>query len=230
MSSGRKILSAVEIRKSFKSPGGGLTEVLKGASLDVFENESVSISGESGAGKTTFLNIAAALESPDAGEVHWLGRRIDALSNSAQSALRAEFMGFVFQNCCLIPELNARENVEFAARIAGRHRGRKSRERAEGLLEFAGLGGRMRHLPSQLSGGEKQRVAIARALMNEPSVILADEPTGNLDERTGEAVMQMLLSLCSEGRASLRLITHNPDFARRTSRSVRISHGIACEV
>ena len=138
--------------------------------------------------------------------------------------------GFVFQNCCLIPELDARENVEFAARIAGRHIGRKSRERAEGLLEFAGLGGRMRHLPSQLSGGEKQRVAIARALMNEPSVILADEPTGNLDERTGEAVMQMLLSLCSEGRASLLLITHNPDFARRTSRSVRISQGIACEV
>ena len=224
MSSGAKILSAVEIRKSFKSPGGGMTEVLKGASLDVFENESVSISGESGAGKTTFLNIAAALESPDAGEVHWLGRRIDALSNSAQAALRAEFMGFVFQNCCLIPELDARENVEFAARIAGRHIGRKSRERAEGL------GGRMRHLPSQLSGGEKQRVAIARALMNEPSVILADEPTGNLDERTGEAVMQMLLSLCSEGRASLLLITHNPDFARRTSRSVRISQGIACEV
>lgn len=88
----------------------------------------------------------------------------------------------------------------------------------------------MRHLPSQLSGGEKQRVAIARALMNEPAVILADEPTGNLDERTGEAVMQMLLSLCSEGRASLLLITHNPDFARRTSRSVRISQGIACEV
>lgn len=229
MSRGEKILTATGIRKSFKLPGGGLTEVLKGASLDVFENESVSISGESGAGKTTFLNIAAALEAPDAGEVRWGGRRIDSLSNSAQAALRAEFMGFVFQNCCLIPELDARENVEFAARIAGRHRGRRSRERAEGLLEFAGLGDRMRHLPSQLSGGEKQRVAIARALMNEPSVILADEPTGNLDERTGEAVMGMLLSLCSGGRASLLLITHNPDFARRTSRSVRISQGVACE-
>ena len=207
MSRGEKILTATGIRKSFKSPGGGLTEVLKGASLDVFENESVSISGESGAGKTTFLNIAAALEAPDAGEVRWGGRRIDSLSNSAQAALRAEFMGFVFQNCCLIPELDARENVEFAARIAGRHRGRRSRERAEGLLEFAGLGDRMRHLPSQLSGGEKQRVAIARALMNEPSVILADEPTGNLDERTGEAVMGMLLSLCSVSYTHLTLPT-----------------------
>lgn len=225
-----KILSAVEIRKAFKSPDGGLTEVLKGASLDVCESESVSICGESGAGKTTFLNIIAGLESPDSGEVLWDGRRIDLLSNSKQAALRARFMGFVFQNCCLIPELNARENVEFAARIAGVYERRKSRARAEELLEFTGLGGRMKHLPSQLSGGEKQRVAVARALMNNPSVILADEPTGNLDEKTGESVMEMLLSLCGSGRASLVLITHNPDFARRTSKCVRISGGVAQSV
>ena len=225
-----KILSAVEIRKAFKSPDGGLTEVLKGASLDVCENESVSICGESGAGKTTFLNIIAGLESPDSGEVLWDGRRIDLLSNSKQAALRARFMGFVFQNCCLIPELNARENLEFAARIAGVYERRKSRARAEELLEFTGLGGRMKHLPSQLSGGEKQRVAVARALMNNPSVILADEPTGNLDEKTGESVMEMLLSLCGSGRASLILITHNPDFARRTSKCVRISGGVAQSV
>ena len=225
-----KILSAVEIRKAFKSPDGGLTEVLKGASLDVCESESVSICGESGAGKTTFLNIIAGLESPDSGEVLWDGRRIDLLSNSKQAALRARFMGFVFQNCCLIPELNARENVEFAARIAGVYERRKSRARAEKLLEFTGLGGRMKHLPSQLSGGEKQRVAVARALMNNPSVILADEPTGNLDEKTGESVMEMLLSLCGSGRASLILITHNPDFARRTSKCVRISGGVAQSV
>lgn len=225
-----KILSAVEIRKAFKSPDGGLTEVLKGASLDVCESESVSICGESGAGKTTFLNIIAGLESPDSGEVLWDDRRIDLLSNSKQAALRARFMGFVFQNCCLIPELNARENVEFAARIAGIYDRRKSRARAEELLEFTGLGGRMKHLPSQLSGGEKQRVAVARALMNNPSVILADEPTGNLDEKTGESVMEMLLSLCGSGRASLILITHNPDFARRTSKCVRISGGVAQSV
>ena len=225
-----KILSAVEIRKAFKSPDGGLTEVLKGASLVVCESESVSICGESGAGKTTFLNIIAGLESPDSGEVLWDGRRIDLLSNSKQAALRARFMGFVFQNCCLIPELNARENVEFAARIAGVYERRKSRARAEELLEFTGLGGRMKHLPSQLSGGEKQRVAVARALMNNPSVILADEPTGNLDEKTGESVMEMLLSLCGSGRASLILITHNPDFARRTSKCVRISGGVAQSV
>lgn len=224
-----KILSALEIRKAFKSPDGGKTEVLKGASLDVFAGESVSISGESGAGKTTFLNILAGLESADSGEVFWRGERVDNLSNSRQSRKRAEFMGFVFQNCCLVPELDARENVEFAARIAGKYKRGESRERAESLLEYVGLSHRIRYLPSRLSGGERQRVAIARALMNSPALILADEPTGNLDERTGESVMELLLGLCGRGETSLLLITHNPDFAKRTSRSIRISGGVALE-
>lgn len=224
-----KILSALEIRKAFKSPDGGKTEVLKGASLDVFAGESVSISGESGAGKTTFLNILAGLESADSGEVFWRGERVDNLPNSRQSRKRAEFMGFVFQNCCLVPELDARENVEFAARIAGKYKRGESRERAESLLEYVGLSHRIRYLPSRLSGGERQRVAIARALMNSPALILADEPTGNLDERTGESVMELLLGLCGCGETSLLLITHNPDFAKRTSRSIRISGGVALE-
>lgn len=224
-----KILSALEIRKAFKSPDGGKTEVLKGASLDVFAGESVSISGESGAGKTTFLNILAGLESADSGEVFWRGERVDNLPNSRQSRKRAEFMGFVFQNCCLVPELDARENVEFAARIAGKYKRGESRERAESLLEYVGLSHRVRYLPSRLSGGERQRVAIARALMNSPALILADEPTGNLDERTGESVMELLLGLCGRGETSLLLITHNPDFAKRTSRSIRISGGVALE-
>lgn len=224
-----KILSALEIRKAFKSPDGGKTEVLKGASLDVFAGESVSISGESGAGKTTFLNILAGLESADSGEVFWRGERVDNLPNSRQSRKRAEFMGFVFQNCCLVPELDARENVEFAARIAGKYKRGESRERAESLLEYVGLSHRICYLPSRLSGGERQRVAIARALMNSPALILADEPTGNLDERTGESVMELLLGLCGRGKTSLLLITHNPDFAKRTSRSIRISGGVALE-
>lgn len=224
-----KILSALEIRKAFKSPDGGKTEVLKGASLDVFAGESVSISGESGAGKTTFLNILAGLESADSGEVFWRGGRVDNLPNSRQSRKRAEFMGFVFQNCCLVPELDARENVEFAARIAGKYKRGESRARAESLLEYVGLSHRIRYLPSRLSGGERQRVAIARALMNSPALILADEPTGNLDERTGESVMELLLGLCGRGETSLLLITHNPDFAKRTSRSIRISGGVALE-
>ena len=221
----RPVLSAVEIKKSFRSPSGGDTEVLRGASIEISAGESLSISGESGAGKTTFLNILAGLESPTSGKVFWDGKRIDNISNSRQSALRATFMGFVFQNYCLVPELNAVENVEYAARIAGLHTS-ASRARSEELLEFVGLKNRLRHLPSQLSGGEKQRVAIARAIINSPKIILADEPTGNLDESTGDIVMQMLMMLCDYSNVALLLITHNPNFAVRTTRRVKISHGI----
>ena len=223
MSSGRKILSAVEIRKSFKSPGGGLTEVLKGASLDVFENESVSISGESGAGKTTFLNIAAALESPDAGEVHWLGRRIDALSNSAQSALRAEFMGFVFQNFHLIPSLNVTDNVELPL-LYGHVPASERKGRVEEVLERVGLSHRAKHFPAQLSGGQCQRVAIARAIVGRPELILADEPTGNLDSRMGEEIMNILLQL-NQGGVTIIMVTHDERIAAKTGRIVRLLDG-----
>ena len=225
----RPVLSAIDIKKSFRFPSGSDTEVLRGASIEIYAGESLSISGESGAGKTTFLNILAGLESATSGEVFWDGVRIDNLSNSRQSALRARFMGFVFQNYCLVPELNALENVEYAARIAGLY-SKASRARAEELLEFVGLKNRLKHLPSQLSGGEKQRVAIARAIMNSPKIILADEPTGNLDETTGESVMQMLMGLCSSRNAALLLITHNPNFAARTTRRVKISHGVCSDV
>lgn len=225
----RPVLSAIDIKKSFRFPSGSDTEVLRGASIEIYAGESLSISGESGAGKTTFLNILAGLESATSGEVFWDGVRIDNLSNSRQSALRARFMGFVFQNYCLVPELNAVENVEYAARIAGLY-SKASRARAEELLEFVGLKNRLKHLPSQLSGGEKQRVAIARAIMNSPKIILADEPTGNLDETTGESVMQMLMGLCSSRNAALLLITHNPNFAARTTRRVKISHGVCSDV
>ena len=225
----RPVLSAIDIKKSFRFPSGSDTEVLRGASIEIYAGESLSISGESGAGKTTFLNILAGLESATSGEVFWDGVRIDNLSNSHQSALRARFMGFVFQNYCLVPELNAVENVEYAARIAGLY-SKASRARAEELLEFVGLKNRLKHLPSQLSGGEKQRVAIARAIMNSPKIILADEPTGNLDETTGESVMQMLMGLCSSRNAALLLITHNPNFAARTTRRVKISHGVCSDV
>jgi len=218
------ILSAKSAYKSFASPSGGAIEVLRGASLDMCESESVSLRGESGAGKTTFLNIVACLESPSSGEIFWDGARVDKLSNSAQAKLRARFMGFVFQNYCLVPELDALENVELAARIAGTYSS-AMRVRARELLEGVGLKDRMRHLPSQLSGGERQRVAVARAIINRPRVILADEPTGNLDEATANSVMEMFLKLCATERAALLLITHNPDFAARTSRRLRLARG-----
>lgn len=221
---GETVLRAEGVRKKFKSPDGGFLEVLRGASLSVGRGESVSLRGESGAGKTTFLNILAGLESPSGGEVFWDGARIDNLPNSKQAKLRAGFMGFVFQNYCLVPELNALENVCLAARIAGSFDS-QTPKLALGLLERVGLKSRAKHLPSQMSGGEKQRVAVARAILNSPQIILADEPTGNLDESTANEVMEMFLSLCAERGTALLLITHNPDFAKRTARSVKMSGG-----
>ena len=219
------ILRAKEIKKSFKSPNGETIDVLRGANLEIARGQSISLRGESGAGKTTFLNVIAGLESPTTGEIYWDGQRVDNLSNSKQARLRAGFMGFVFQNYCLVPELNALENVELAARIAGKFDA-SARKRAKELLDSVGLSGRLRHLPSQMSGGEKQRVAIARAVMNNPRVILADEPTGNLDEATGLEVMDIFLTLCSSYSTSLLLITHNPEFAARTSAQVKLAAGV----
>lgn len=218
------ILSARELVKSFRSPNGEQIQVLRGLSLDINRGESVSLRGESGAGKTTLMNILAGLENPTSGEVFWDGKRVDKLSNSGQARLRSGFMGFVFQNYCLVPELNALENVLLASRIAGNFSS-QAKERAKFLLESVGLSARTKHLPSQMSGGEKQRVAIARAIMNKPRIILADEPTGNLDEATGVAVMDILLELCAKEKSSILLITHNPDFANRTDRSLVLSRG-----
>ena len=219
------ILRAKEIKKSFKSPNGETIDVLRGANLEIARGQSISLRGESGAGKTTFLNVIAGLEFPTSGEIYWDGQRVDNLSNSKQARLRAGFMGFVFQNYCLVPELNALENVELAARIAGKFDA-SARKRPKELLDSVGLSGRLRHLPSQMSGGEKQRVAIARAVMNNPRVILADEPTGNLDEATGLEVMDIFLTLCSSYSTSLLLITHNPEFAARTSAQVKLAAGV----
>ena len=214
---GETVLRAERVSKKFRSPDGGFLEVLRGASLSVGRGESVSLRGESGAGKTTFLNILAGLESPSGGEVFWDGARIDNLPNSKQAKLRAGFMGFVFQNYCLVPELNALENVCLAARIAGRFDS-QTPKLALGLLERVGLKSRAKHLPSQMSGGEKQRVAVARAILNSPQIILADEPTGNLDESTANEVMEMFLSLCAERGTALLLITTTP-----TSQSARLA-------
>ena len=218
------VLSAVNIRKEFESPDGSKIEVLNNVQLEVKQAESVSLRGESGAGKTTFMNILSGFELPTSGEIFWSGKRIDNLSNSAQARLRAGFMGFVFQNYCLMPELTALENVELASRILGKHSG-KSVKRAKELLEIVGLKDRLKYLPSKLSGGERQRVAIARAIVNSPSVLLADEPTGNLDEDTARSVMDILLGLCKTNGTSLLLITHNPDFAKMTDKEVVLSQG-----
>ena len=211
------ILTACGLRKTFLS-GDRRLEVLTGVDLDVAAGESVSIRGESGSGKSTLLQLLAGLDAPDAGTLAWAG------TPDTGTKRRATFLGIVFQSFYLIPELDARENVLMARRILGGIDA-AARARADELLAKVGLAERMTHLPAQLSGGERQRVAVARALMNSPRLILADEPTGNLDERTGDAVIELLLGLCAETKTSLVLVTHNAAHAQKTHRQLVLRGG-----
>jgi putative ABC transport system ATP-binding protein/lipoprotein-releasing system ATP-binding protein len=210
-------LSARALRKSYPS-GDGRLEVLRGVDLDIAAGESVSIRGESGSGKSTLLNLLAGLDSPDTGSVSWAG------STDTGAGRRAAFLGMVFQSFYLVPELDALANVLLARRILGRL-DPAARTRARDLLARVGLAERAHHLPAHLSGGERQRVALARALMNSPRLILADEPTGNLDEQTGGGVIELLLSLCVSADAALVLVTHNAAHAARTRRSLLLTSG-----
>lgn len=222
------VLSAKNLKKSFPTPAGTI-DVLTDINLSVSRGESVSVRGESGAGKTTLLQILGGLDTPDSGELFWNGERISKRGNAFLAKARTKLIGYVFQFFHLVPELTALENVLLAARIAGTPMHR-AREQAKELLARVGLAERMAHLPTKLSGGECQRVAIARALINCPPLILADEPTGNLDERTGESIMQLLLDICREQNTALFLVTHNLDFAERTNRRLVLRHGILEEL
>lgn len=222
------VLSAKNLKKSFVTPAGTI-DVLRDVNLTVARGESVSVRGESGAGKTTLLQILGGLDTPDSGELFWAGERITKRGNAFLAKARTRLIGYVFQFFHLVPELTALENVLLAARIAGTPM-RQAREQAKELLARVGLSERMSHLPTKLSGGECQRVAIARALINRPPLILADEPTGNLDERTGEAIMQLIIDVCREQNAALLLVTHNLDFAERTDRRLVLRHGILEEI
>ena len=215
------VLQAHGLSKAFASPAGPLP-VLTDVSLEIFAGESVSIRGSSGSGKTTLLQQLGGLDQPDSGEVRILA------PGSGLVAPRSSLgrgVGFVFQNYQLMPELTALENVALAARIAGVP-SVSATAAARSLLTQVGLGARLEHLPSKLSGGECQRVAIARALVNRPSVILADEPTGNLDERTGAEIMDLLLGVVAERGAALILVTHSREFAERANRRFVLSGGV----
>jgi predicted ABC-type transport system involved in lysophospholipase L1 biosynthesis ATPase subunit len=190
--------------------------------LDIAAGESVSVRGESGSGKSTLLNLLAGLDAGDAGTLSWGG------SADTGAERRAAFLGMVFQAFYLIPELDARSNVLMAARMLGRLDG-PVRARADALLDRVGLAERRHHLPAQLSGGERQRVGVARALINRPRLLLADEPTGNLDERTGGAVIDLLLNLCIETQTALVLVTHNPAHAGRTGRHLLLRDGVLAD-
>ena len=184
------VLSADGLCKRYRS-GDRMIEVLRGAELTIAAGESVSIRGESGSGKTTLLNLLAGLDASEGGEIRWAGAGVAGLGNNVLAGLRARFLGMVFQAYYLIPEIDALANVLLARRMLGRV-GAADRARARALLVRVGLGERGHHLPAQLSGGERQRVAIARAVANEPSLVLADEPTGNLDEGSTEQVISII--------------------------------------
>ena len=213
------MIQATNIVKRF-----GDLEVLRGVDLTVKSGEIVSIVGASGAGKTTLLQILGTLDVPDSGEVSVDGESTSGLSRRELCAFRNAHMGFVFQFHRLLPEFNALENVLMPAWIAGAPQ-RESRERAAQLLDDLGLGHRLDHNPSELSGGEHQRVAVARALMNQPSVLLADEPSGNLDSENAAKLHDLFFELRERHGQTIVLVTHNEQLAQRADRMLRMADG-----
>jgi putative ABC transport system ATP-binding protein len=204
--------------------GGSLVHALRGVNLVVKREEFLSIMGPSGSGKSTLLMILGLLTSPTRGRVEFLSRDISSLSDREATEMRRRTIGFVFQTYNLIPWLTAAENVEIAMAIAGYPQSLR-KKRVEELLDSVGLGQRMNHKPMELSGGEQQRVAIARALANDPAVILADEPTGNLSTEQGEEIVGLLRSLREKGKTVV-MVTHNPAMAKKADRIVKIRDGV----
>ena len=204
-------------------------EILRQAELMIAPGEVIALVGPSGAGKSTLLHVAGLLEHPDGGEVYLGGRPCGGLSDAERTAIRREHIGFVYQFHHLLPEFSARENIMLPQLIAGVGK-RDAAVRAETLLEMVALAPRAGHRPAELSGGEQQRVAIARALANEPRLLLADEPTGNLDQRTADHVFEVLMAVLREtGRAAL-IATHNVELARRMDRIVTLQDGKLVDV
>jgi len=214
-------LIATDLRRSFKI-GPRKIEVLRGISTEIRSGESVFLVGASGAGKTTLLYTLAGLERPESGTVEFEGSLLYRGGQSTQARIRNERIGFVFQGYFLLPELTAIENVLLPRLIHGH----VNKEAAVRALEDVGLADRMQHLPTELSGGEQQRVAIARALINDPSIIFADEPTGNLDSKTGDTIMDLLLNLVRDRGKTLVVVTHDANLATRGDRRLEIRDGM----
>jgi lipoprotein-releasing system ATP-binding protein len=212
------------IQRRFKLASGVL-EVLRGASLSVNPGECVALVGPSGAGKSTLLHIAGLLERPDGGDVVLAGKSCARMGEAERTAMRGKTLGFVYQFHYLLPEFSALENVMIPLMIEGESRG-AARARARELLGTVGLTAREAHRPARLSGGEQQRVAIVRAIANRPHVLLADEPTGNLDPGTAEGVFNELLKLVRTTGLAALIATHNPDLAQRMDRIVGLRNGV----
>jgi putative ABC transport system ATP-binding protein len=219
--SSSKLMRCEHVGYSVDAPGGRL-DLLNDISLDLNAAETLAIVGASGSGKTTLLGLLAGLELPTRGEIHLAGENLKALDENARARLRRRQVGFVFQSFHLLPSLTALENVLLALEIGGFDR---ARERARKALEDVGLSHRLDHYPRQMSGGEQQRVAIARAFAGDPVVLFADEPTGNLDRRTGEAIADLLFQINRDHGTALVLVTHDLRLAQRCSRIEEIEDG-----
>jgi putative ABC transport system ATP-binding protein len=217
----KTVLEARSLRKQVTSPEGMLT-ILDGVTLAVGAGETVAIVGASGAGKSTLLALLAGLDEPTAGSVWLEGTELSALDEDGRAAARARHVGFVFQSFHLVPSLTAIENVMLPLELAGRA---DARAAAKAVLTQVGLGPRLAHYPRQLSGGEQQRVAIARAFVTRPSVLFADEPTGNLDTATGHRVIELLFDLNAASGTTLLLVTHDREIASRCGRVVELDAG-----
>ncbi len=220
------LLTAHDLHQSFRI-GERHIEVLRGVSLEVPVGDVAFLVGASGAGKTTLLYTLAGLERPESGEVRFEGASLYTQNGREQARVRNERMGFIFQGYHLLPELTALENVKLPAMMrGGRESAAEMEARAAELLNAVQLGDRLHHLPAELSGGEQQRVAMARSLMNDPAILFADEPTGNLDSKTGAVMIDLLLALVRERRKTLLVVTHDHALAERGDRKLEIRDGV----
>ena len=221
------LVSLTNVCKSFQK-GEQQIDVLRGVNLDIFPGKSVAIVGQSGSGKSTFLQLLGFLDRPSRGDISFMGNQQSKLTSAKLDRLRNKSIGFIFQFHHLLPDHTALENVMMPLLVSG-EAVKAAQERAEVLLKRVGLGERFMHRPGELSGGEQQRVAVARALIASPTLILADEPTGNLDPQTSNTIMDLLLSLTSELGGALVMVTHNLTLARKCDRFLRLENGVFLE-
>lgn len=220
----KTLIKAQDLHKNYKI-GKNTINVLRGVNMEVFNGEKIFLCGPSGAGKTTLMYTLAGLEKPDKGEVIFENQNIFKLSKSAQAKLRNKNISYIFQNYYLLPELTALENVCIPSLIGKKY----NHDAALSALKRVGLEHRVNHLPAELSGGEQQRVSIARAILNEPKIIFADEPTGNLDSKNGSDVMQLLLELSNQDGTTLVVVTHDTSLAHYGDRTLIVKDGCIAE-
>jgi putative ABC transport system ATP-binding protein len=214
------LLSVEDLRKTFPGEAGPV-RVLDGVTMTLDAGQTLALTGESGSGKSTFLHVVAGLETADSGRVTVAGQEVTTMDDPARAALRRGTVGLIFQQFNLIPSLDVAANIAFQARLAARH----DPDWCAQLIERLGLGPQVRSYPEQLSGGQQQRVAVARTLAARPALVLADEPTGNLDEGTGDAVLALMLDLVAEAGAALLMVTHSERLAARLDRRLHLRHG-----